>query len=232
MASFRAKVLANGFEGLCLELEGKEVWFRLIGEFNAYNLLAIYAVGCLLGESPEGVLSVLSQMKPARGRFEQVPAPNQITALVDYAHTPDALENVLQTIRDVREPGQRILTVVGCGGDRDKGKRPMMAKVAVELSDYVWLTSDNPRSEDPVAILDDMRAGIPLGREAQVRTVVNRKEAIETVCQAAKAGDVILVAGKGHETYQEIQGTRYPFDDKEVLLHAFQSFTSHRPSIS
>ncbi len=223
MADFKGKLLVNSFEGLCLQLEDTEAWFRLIGEFNAYNLLAVYAAGRLLDEPQEALLGTLTQMKPARGRFEQVPAPYQIIALVDYAHTPDALQNVLETIDEVRQPGQRIITVVGCGGDRDKGKRPLMAKVAVEMSDLVWLTSDNPRSEDPEQIIEEMQAGIPMGKDTGVSRVVNRREAITQACQAASPGDVILVAGKGHETYQEINGKRFPFDDKQVLHQAFAS---------
>lgn len=228
MADFKGRLVENGFNGLCLDIDGTEAWFQLMGEFNAYNLLAVYGSAVLLGEDPQNVLAALSEIKAAKGRFESVEAPNQITALVDYAHTPDALENVLDTINAVKSRGQRVLTVVGCGGDRDKGKRPMMAKVAVEKSELVWLTSDNPRSEDPEQIIKDMQEGVSQILLNKVNVEVKRREAIKAACLEAQSGDVILVAGKGHENYQEIKGKRFHFDDKEEIRKSFQSFSNSK----
>ncbi len=226
MADFKAKLVENSFEGLCLEIGGKETWFQLIGEFNAYNLLAVYATAISLGENSDKVLAALSELKAAKGRFERVETLNKITALVDYAHTPDALENVLETINAVKKANQRIITVVGCGGDRDKGKRPMMAKVATEKSELTWLTSDNPRSENPEQIIEDMKVGVAPELLSKVKIEVSRREAIKAACLEAQKGDVILVAGKGHETYQEINGERFPFDDKKEIQKLFQSFNN------
>jgi UDP-N-acetylmuramoyl-L-alanyl-D-glutamate--2,6-diaminopimelate ligase len=217
MADFQGRLLDNSFDGLQLEIDGREAWFQLIGSFNASNLLAIYGAAVLLGQSPERVLVALSGLEPARGRFQQVPLPGQARAIVDYAHTPDALKNVLETIRDIRQPGERVITVVGCGGNRDASKRPKMAAIAAQLSDRVFLTSDNPRHEDPLAILQDMEAGLSVAERAKCRRVPDRREAIREALRQAYPGDIVLVAGKGHETYQEIRGERFHFDDAEVL---------------
>ncbi len=225
-SDFRGKVLSNSLEGLEMEIGGKDipsqqVWFKLIGDFNAYNLLAAYGVGILLGENPEDVLTQLSDVKPARGRFEQVVSPNGITAIVDYAHTPDALENVLKTIQNVRTKNEQVICIVGCGGDRDKTKRPKMAAIAARYSDKVILTSDNPRSEDPEQIIEDMRAGISPANYKKMLSITNRKEAIRTACMMAQEMDIVLVAGKGHETYQEIKGVKHDFDDFQVIEEVF-----------
>jgi UDP-N-acetylmuramoyl-L-alanyl-D-glutamate--2,6-diaminopimelate ligase len=217
MADFRARVIENRIDGLQLELNGIPVHVRLVGKFNAYNLLAIYGAAMLLGEDRDEVLTVLSQLQPAEGRFDIVTGSKPVTAVVDYAHTPDALQNVLGTLIQVRATGSRIICVVGCGGDRDRTKRPEMARIACTLADMAVLTSDNPRTEDPDAILDDMWAGVPKDKLDHVVRITDRKEAIRTAVMLSKPGDVILVAGKGHEKYQEINGRRFPFDDKQVL---------------
>lgn len=221
MADFKAKVLSNTLQGLELDINGKTGWFRLIGEFNAYNLLAVYSVAVLMEEDEEEVLTVLSAIENARGRFEQIMSDHHITAIVDYAHTPDALENVLKTIAGFKG-GNKILTVVGCGGDRDKTKRPEMAAIACKYSDKVVLTSDNPRTEDPKEILKEMEAGVTIPNKRKTLTIEDRKEAIKTACSLAEDGDVILVAGKGHETYQEINGVKHPFDDRKVIEETFK----------
>ena len=215
MADFRATVLENTFSGMLLRINEKEVWVSLIGKFNAYNLLAIYATAILLGEDSDQVLIALSQLTPVAGRFQYFVAPDKRTLIVDYAHTPDALENVLETIRSIKQGGQQLITVVGCGGNRDKGKRPIMAHIATMLSDKVVLTSDNPRDEDPETILREMEAGIRAEYQAKYMTVTDRRQAIKVACHLAKAGDIILLAGKGHETYQEVKGERSHFDDME-----------------
>jgi len=217
MADFRAKILSNTLQGLEMNIDGVDAWFRLIGDFNAYNLLGVYAAGVLLEEGKEDVLTALSQIDGARGRFEQVLNPNEILAIVDYAHTPDALENVLKTIDSLRTRQEKVITVVGAGGNRDKTKRPEMARIAAEYSNKIILTSDNPRNEEPMDILNDMMAGVPKVSQKHTMVIVDRKEAIRTACNLAEAGDIILVAGKGHETYQEIKGVRNHFDDKEIL---------------
>jgi UDP-N-acetylmuramoyl-L-alanyl-D-glutamate--2,6-diaminopimelate ligase len=217
IADFRCRILENQFEGLHLSMDGVECWFRLIGSFNAYNLLAVYAAAILLGEERQNVLTMLSLCEPVAGRFNYIRTPDAIIAIVDYAHTPDALQNVLGTIQSIRSHKEKIITVVGAGGNRDVSKRPLMAKIACDLSDRVILTSDNPRFEEPEAILNDMKKGIEPQSGNKVLVIVNRKEAIKTACALAQPGDIILVAGKGHETYQEINGVRYPFDDKMVL---------------
>ncbi|NUQ23802.1 MAG: UDP-N-acetylmuramoyl-L-alanyl-D-glutamate--2,6-diaminopimelate ligase [Saprospiraceae bacterium] len=218
MADFRARVLDNGIGGLHLSMNGQQVHARLIGEFNAYNLLAVYAAATLLGQDSTETLVALSQLRAAEGRFDYLIDPGtNISAIVDYAHTPDALEKVLDTISRLRKGKARIITVVGCGGDRDRAKRPEMAKVACQLSDQVILTSDNPRTEPPEQILADMQAGIPADAGRKTLTLVDRRTAIQTACRMAVNGDIILVAGKGHEKYQEINGVKYPFDDKEIL---------------
>lgn len=217
MADFKAKILHNTLQGLELDIDGINAWFKLIGDFNAYNLLAVYGAAVLLEEEKEEVLTALSQMDGARGRFEQVANPNQVLAIVDYAHTPDALDNVLKTIDKLRTHQEMLVTVVGCGGNRDKSKRPEMARIAAEFSNKVILTSDNPRDEDPKQILDDMMAGISKVDQRKTMIIEDRKEAIRTACNLAGPMDIILVAGKGHETYQEIKGVRNHFDDKEIL---------------
>jgi UDP-N-acetylmuramoyl-L-alanyl-D-glutamate--2,6-diaminopimelate ligase len=221
-ADFKAKIKANVLSGLQIELDGSEIHAQLIGQFNAYNLLAIYASAILLGENKEEVLIALSGLKTAPGRFEQMHGPNHKMAIVDYAHTPDALENVLKTIQAIRQKHQHIITVVGCGGNRDAGKRPIMAALAAQYSDQVVLTSDNPRFEDPEMILDQMQAGILAGDADKVIRISDRKQAIEEAIQGlANTGDIVLVAGKGHETYQDIQGVKHDFDDKQVISEAF-----------
>ena len=222
VADERARLLENQISGLVLHLDGQELYSQLVGGFNASNLLAVYVVAKQLGTDPIHTLTQMSLLQPPAGRFERVPARDGITAIVDYAHTPDALDNVLRTIAHVRSGGENVITVVGCGGDRDTAKRPVMAMSAVKGSDRVILTSDNPRSEDPNAILRDMEAGLdPIDRR-KCLSIVDRREAIRTAAALAEPGDVVLVAGKGHETYQEIQGERHPFDDREELKSAFQ----------
>lgn len=217
MAGFRCRIIENRFDGLQLNIGDFDTWFRLIGLFNAYNLLAVYAMASLLGESPGKVLTVLSGLSPVEGRFDHFISPEGITAIVDYAHTPDALENVLKTISTVRTGNEQVITVVGAGGNRDKTKRPLMAGIACNNSTRVILTSDNPRFEDPEAIVDEMKKGVPVDKKKNTLVIMNREEAIRTACALAKPGDIILVAGKGHEKYQEINGVRHPFDDKNIL---------------
>ncbi len=217
-ADFHAKVMENSFEGLLLQIEGTDVHTALCGEFNAYNLLSIYGATQLLGLSKEDALTAISQLKPAEGRFDYMVSPkNKIISIVDYAHTPDALEKVLQTIQKIRTGSEQLITLIGCGGDRDKGKRPMMAKVASEYSDLLILTSDNPRTENPEEILDEMKKGILPHKQAHTLVISDRKEAIRAAVKFSRANDIILVAGKGHEKYQEIKGVKYPFDDKQIL---------------
>lgn len=221
-ADFKAKIISNGVGGLQLEIDHQQVHAQLIGTFNAYNLLGIYAAALLLGEESHEVLIQISALKTAPGRFEQMAGSNRKMGIVDYAHTPDALENVLKTIQTIKDKSQRVITVVGCGGNRDAGKRPMMAELAAKYSDSVVLTSDNPRKEDPETILDQMEAGIPENLKSKVHRLSDRKEGIfYAVRELASAGDIILVAGKGHENYQEIQDIKYDFDDKLVLAEAF-----------
>ncbi len=215
-SDFKAKIINNTLHGLELEINQQSVWFRLIGEFNAYNLLGVYGVSILLGEEEEEVLRQLSQLKGAQGRFEQI-FFREITAIVDYAHTPDALENVLKTIQKLRTGGEKLITVVGCGGNRDKAKRPVMAKIATQYSDKVILTSDNPRNEEPMDILKEMEAGINPVDIRKTLIISERREAIKAACGIAGKGDIILIAGKGHETYQEIKGVKHPFDDREIV---------------
>lgn len=217
MADFKGRVLHSSLQGMELDINGTTVWFRLVGAFNAYNLLAVYGVAVLLQEEPMHVLEVLSSMEGARGRFEQVANDKGLTAIVDYAHTPDALENVLKTITDLRTRNEQLITVVGCGGNRDKAKRPEMAKIAAQYSTKVILTSDNPRDEEPAQILREMQAGVPKSLERNTMVVEDRREAIRVACNLLQTNDILLVAGKGHETYQEIKGVRHPFDDKEII---------------
>jgi UDP-N-acetylmuramoyl-L-alanyl-D-glutamate--2,6-diaminopimelate ligase len=217
IANFKAKLMANTLQGLQLEVQNKEVWFRLIGSFNAYNLLGVYATAILLGENEDDVLTELSGLDTAKGRFEQVVSKNHITGIVDYAHTPDALENVLTTIADLKGEG-KVITVVGCGGNRDAAKRPIMAEIACKYSDKVILTSDNPRNEEPEAILAEMQKGVSFQNTRKVLSILDRREAIKTACMLAAENDIILLAGKGHENYQEIKGVKHHFDDKEELM--------------
>ena len=223
-ADFKARLISNTLQGLELDIDHKTVWFKLIGDFNAYNLLAVYSAAMLLGEDKDEVLMQLSAMSSAPGRFEQVVSSTGIVAVVDYAHTPDALENVLQTIGNFRTGNEQVITVVGCGGNRDKAKRPVMAEIAANLSDKVILTSDNPRNEEPEVILKEMQEGVSASNMRKVLTIVDRKEAIRTACMFAGPGDVVLVAGKGHETYQEIKGVKFPFDDRQILAEMLKMF--------
>ena len=221
LADFKGRILEHYFDGMMLDINGIEVFVQFIGKFNASNLLAVYGTACLLGKRPEEVLTVLSTLRPVNGRFEALHAPQGYTAIVDYAHTPDAITNVLSAIHEVQGGKGRIITVVGAGGNRDKGKRPLMAQEAVKGSDKVIITSDNPRFEEPQDIIADMLAGLTPAQKADVVTITDRREAIRTACMLASKGDVILVAGKGHETYQDIKGVKHHFDDKEILREAF-----------
>lgn len=220
-ADFRAKILEESFEGMNLEMDGREVFVQFVGRFNVQNLLAIYGALRMMGISQEQALVEISAMKPVNGRFETIRSNNGITAIVDYAHTPDALENVLATINEVLQHKHQCWTVCGAGGNRDKGKRPLMAQEAVKQSDRVIITSDNPRNEEPQAIINDMLAGLTPEDMKKVLSIVDRREAIRTACMLAQPGDVILVAGKGHEDYQIIQGVKHHFDDHEVIREAF-----------
>lgn len=211
---FHCKVLEESFEGMHLSINGRELWSRLVGRFNAYNLLAIYSAAVLSGTEPEEALRLLSTLEPAPGRFQYV-SGRGITAIIDYAHTPDALQNVIETIDAIRRPTQQLITVVGCGGDRDKTKRPEMAQIACNGSDKLVLTSDNPRTEEPDSILDDMEAGLSAEQLSHTVRITDRRQAIRTACMMAREGDIILIAGKGHETYQEVNGVRSHFDDVE-----------------
>ncbi|HEX4887102.1 MAG TPA: UDP-N-acetylmuramoyl-L-alanyl-D-glutamate--2,6-diaminopimelate ligase [Luteibaculaceae bacterium] len=215
-ADIKVKIIDNQLSGLHLVVDGTEVHTRLIGKFNAYNLAAIYTAGIKLGQDPLQMLTVISNLSAVAGRFQYIKTGGNVTAIVDYAHTPDALENVLKTIQDIRSGNEKIITVVGCGGDRDKAKRPEMAAIAVRMSDKVILTSDNPRTEDPNQIINDMKAGIGGEYFAKYTTIADRLEAIKTACVEANAGDILLIAGKGHENYQEIQGVKHPFNDYEI----------------
>jgi UDP-N-acetylmuramoyl-L-alanyl-D-glutamate--2,6-diaminopimelate ligase len=222
-ATFKGKVLENNLTGLVMNVDNHEAHFRMIGTFNAYNLLAVYGCAVLLGEDKMNILALLSNIHGAAGRFETYMSDNEkVLGIIDYAHTPDALINVLATINQLRTKGQQLITVVGCGGDRDSAKRPIMAEVACEHSDKTILTSDNPRSEDPEQILNEMEAGLSFAQRRKALRISDRKEAIKTACTLAQPEDIILIAGKGHETYQEIKGVRYPFDDREVLKQNFE----------
>jgi UDP-N-acetylmuramoyl-L-alanyl-D-glutamate--2,6-diaminopimelate ligase len=223
MSDYKCKLIENHFSGLILNLDGHEVHCKLVGSFNAYNLTAAYSTAVLLGENKMDVLTELSRLNPVEGRFDYVSSKKKIIGVVDYAHTPDALQNVLSTIHDVSSGQGRVITIVGCGGDRDTSKRPVMAKIACELSDKVILTSDNPRSEDPSEIIHEMEKGIGPGEVMKTISIVDRKEAIKAAVQIAMPGDIILVAGKGHEKYQEVKGVRTPFDDKKILQEMFKN---------
>lgn len=216
-ADYKAQILENQLSGLLLKINGNEVWVKLIGTFNAYNLLAIYGTAIQLGLESLEVLRLLSDLESVSGRFQFIVSNLNITAIVDYAHTPDALENVLKTINDIRTKNEQLITVVGCGGNRDKAKRPIMAGIATELSDKVILTSDNPRNEDPEVIINEMEQGVAPQNYKKSLSITDRKQAIKTACQLAQPNDIILIAGKGHETYQEIQGVRHDFDDMKIV---------------
>lgn len=221
-ADYRAQILENQLSGLLLKINEQEVWVRLIGNFNAYNLLAIYGTAVELGLDTMEVLRLLSELESVSGRFQYIVSKGNITAVVDYAHTPDALENVLKTIDDIRTKNEQLITIVGCGGDRDKTKRPIMANIASTLSDKAILTSDNPRTEDPEAIILEMEKGVEPQNYKKTLAIVDRKQAIKTACQLAQPNDIILIAGKGHETYQEINGVRYDFDDMKIVTELLE----------
>jgi UDP-N-acetylmuramoyl-L-alanyl-D-glutamate--2,6-diaminopimelate ligase len=221
MADFKAKIIESHFNGTLLNIDNTEIWTRFIGEFNAYNLLAVYACARLMGQSKEDVLRLLSSMETVEGRFQYLQSSTGVTAVIDYAHTPDAVVNVLRTIARIRKGSEQVITVIGAGGNRDKSKRPVMAKVAAEMSDKVILTSDNPRNEDPIDILKDMKAG--LDNKMLEKTIIqpDRREAIKMACMLTRAGDIILIAGKGHENYQEIKGVKHHFSDFEEVESIF-----------
>ena len=223
IASFHGKIISDTLAGMHMEVNQQEVWFRVIGRFNAYNLLSVYGAAVLMGESPEAVLTELSNLKSPPGRFEQFHSKDNIVGIVDYAHTPDALENVLETITHLRHGNEKVITIVGCGGNRDAEKRPKMAAIACKYSNRVILTSDNPRNEDPMDILAQMQKGVPALDYKKTMTIADRREAIFAALYEAEPEDIILIAGKGHETYQEVMGVKHHFDDKEVLQEAFQS---------
>jgi len=216
-ADFKAQVLENQLSGLVLKINNDEVWTKLIGSFNAYNLLAIYGVALELGIESNEALRLLSELESVSGRFQFIISESKITAIVDYAHTPDALENVLKTIEDIRTKNEQLITIVGCGGDRDKTKRPIMANIAASLSDKAIFTADNPRTENPQTIIEEMEAGVEGQNFKKTISILDRKQAIKTACQMANPGDIILIAGKGHETYQEINGVRHDFDDMKIV---------------
>jgi UDP-N-acetylmuramoyl-L-alanyl-D-glutamate--2,6-diaminopimelate ligase len=221
IATFHGKILSDTLAGMQMEVNRQEVWFRVIGRFNAYNLLSVYGTAVLLGENPEAVLTELSNLKSPPGRFEQFHSKDNIVGIVDYAHTPDALENVLETITHLRSGNEKVITIVGCGGNRDAEKRPKMAAIACKYSNRVILTSDNPRNEDPLDILSQMQKGVPPADFRKAITIADRREAIFKAFSEANPEDIILIAGKGHENYQEIKGVKHHFDDKEVLQEAF-----------
>jgi len=226
MVDFKGKVITNTIEGLELEIGGKSVWFKMIGDFNAYNLLGVYGAAVLLGEDADEVLTKLSMLRGAPGRFELVLPGSKITAIVDYAHTPDALKNVLETISQLRTGNEQVITVVGCGGNRDKTKRPLMASIACRLSDKVVLTSDNPRDEEPMEIIKEMQTGVTPSETKKTLVMADREEAIKTACMMAREKDIVLVAGKGHEDYQEIKGVKHPFDDRKVVERMLKMFSN------
>ena len=221
LADFKGRILEHYFDGMLLDINNVEVFVQFIGRFNASNLLAVYGTACLLGKRPDEVLTVLSTLRPVSGRFDALHSPKGYTAIVDYAHTPDAITNVLNAIHEVQGSKGKVITVVGAGGNRDKGKRPLMAQEAVKGSDRVIITSDNPRFEEPQDIINDMLAGLTPAQRTSVLSIVDRREAIRTACMLAEKGDVILIAGKGHETYQDAKGVKHHFDDKEVVREAF-----------
>jgi UDP-N-acetylmuramoyl-L-alanyl-D-glutamate--2,6-diaminopimelate ligase len=226
MADFKCKIIENDFTGLLLNVENKEVWTRLIGRFNAYNVLTAYSTAKLLDEDSTEVLTEISNLTPVRGRFQQIKGSNGVTGIVDYAHTPDALLKVLETINEIKTDDQQVFTIIGCGGNRDKTKRPTMAKIAVQNSDKVILTSDNPRNEDPEAIIMDMEKGVDPVNSKKTLAITNRKEAIKAAVSQAKSNDIILIAGKGHETYQLVRDQVLEFNDMEILTEYLKQFAS------
>jgi UDP-N-acetylmuramoyl-L-alanyl-D-glutamate--2,6-diaminopimelate ligase len=221
VADFKAKIIESHFDGMLINIDNTEVWTKIIGEFNASNLLAVYAAANLLGYKKEDILRVISTLNTVEGRFEHMRSNTGVTAIIDYAHTPDALKNVISTINSIRNEKGILITVVGAGGDRDKTKRPVMGKIASEKSDKVIFTSDNPRNEDPKEIIDQLVGGVEINRRNNVLAITDRREAIRTACMLAREGDVVLIAGKGHETYQEIKGERHYFSDKKVVSEVF-----------
>lgn len=221
-ADYKAQILENQLSGLLLKINDNEVWVKLIGSFNAYNLLAIYGVAVELGIEKTEALRLLSELESVSGRFQFIVSDSKITAIVDYAHTPDALENVLKTIEDIRTKNEQLITVVGCGGDRDKTKRPIMANIASSMSDKAIFTSDNPRTENPETIIEEMEKGVEPQNFKKTVSILDRKQAIKTACQLANPNDIILIAGKGHETYQEINGVRHDFDDLKIVTELLQ----------
>lgn len=221
-ADFKAIILESHFDGINLKINSENIWVPLAGKFNAYNILAVYAAAMILNQNKTEVLTKISNIKTAEGRFEYIKSDDGKFAIVDYAHTPDALENVLNTINEIRSKQNDLITVIGTGGNRDKSKRPIMTKIAVNASTKVILTSDNPRNENPEDILDDMLSETSNEDYQKILRITNRKEAIRTACALAKAGDIILVAGKGHEKYQEINGVKHHFDDKEIIKQNFK----------
>ncbi|MCD6018735.1 MAG: UDP-N-acetylmuramoylalanyl-D-glutamate--2,6-diaminopimelate ligase [Bacteroidetes bacterium] len=223
IADFKCRVIENHLNGLLLSIDNQEVWVKLIGSFNAYNVLVVYAISLLLKQDKVSVLTTLSNLNSVEGRFQYLKSKNGIVAIVDYAHTPDALKNVLETIKDIRTGNEQVITLVGCGGDRDAAKRPIMAQIACEYSNKIILTSDNPRSENPEDILNQMQSGINPSDAKKTLRISDRKEAIRTAVAFAKEGDIILVAGKGHEKYQEISGVKHPFDDFEIVKENFKT---------
>lgn len=221
LADFKARVVESHFDGMLLQIDGHEVWVKLVGGFNAYNILAVYGTAILLEQETLKVLTALSEISGAEGRFETIRSTKGVFGIVDYAHTPDAVENVLETIKGLKVADQKIITVLGCGGDRDKTKRPEMAKVALKYSDKLIITSDNPRTEEPLQIIKDMEAGVAADKKKNSFSITDRREAIRAACHLAMPGDIILIAGKGHEKYQEINGVRHHFDDREELEKTF-----------
>ncbi len=222
MSEFNARIIENTFEGLLLNIDGEEIHVPMVGRFNASNILAVYATARLLEQEKNEVLRILSTLRGAKGRFEYVRSNTNVIGVVDYAHTPDALKNILHTLNDIRSGNETLITLIGCGGNRDKLKRPLMGKVASVLSDKLIITSDNPRDEDPEEIISEVKGGVPPQHFKKVMAIVDRKEAIKVACNLAVPNDILLVAGKGHENYQEIKGERYPFDDKQVLVETFK----------
>ncbi len=221
-ADFKAKIIESDFNGLLLNIDGEEAWYRLVGRFNAYNILTVYSVAFLLGKSKEEIITALSNLGSVTGRFDYIMSPNKLMAIVDYAHTPDALKNVLETINEIRSRNETLYTIIGCGGNRDAGKRPIMAKVAAEMSDKVIFTSDNPRDENAEEIINQMQEGVPGLHYKKTLRITDRREAIKTAVSMANPMDIILLAGKGHETYQEISGVKYDFDDKKIIIELIE----------
>jgi UDP-N-acetylmuramoyl-L-alanyl-D-glutamate--2,6-diaminopimelate ligase len=223
VADFKCRIIENHLNGLLLNIDNQELWVKLIGTFNAYNVLAVYATAILLKQDKTNILTSLSNLNSVEGRFQYIKSPNGIIGIVDYAHTPDALKNVLDTIKDIRTGNEQVITLIGCGGDRDSAKRPVMAAIACEYSNRVILTSDNPRSEDPELILNQMEQGVNPVYAKKTLRITDRREAIKTACSISNKGDIILIAGKGHEKYQEIKGVKYDFDDLEILKEVIKT---------